>query len=79
MLPLRFLNVISHWKEPGFLEEMADHRLVQEMYKMNLGCHVISEIKKLLRSMQVMSEGLKSQYEEAKDGDNLNVNNNDCK
>lgn len=46
---------------------------------MNLGCHVMPEIKEVLRTMQVMSEGLKSQYEEAKDWDNSNVNNNNCK
>lgn len=58
---------------------MADSRSGQELYKTNPGCHVLPEIMELLRTMEVMSEGLKSQYEKAKEGDNLNVNNSNCK
>lgn len=49
------------------------------MYKINLVCLVMPEIMELLRIAEVMSERLKSQSEEAKDEDNLNINNNNCK
>lgn len=49
------------------------------MYKMNLVHCVTPEIKELLRTTEIMSERLKSQYEEAKDGDNLNINKNNRK
>lgn len=34
----------------------------------------MTEIKKLPRTTEIMLESLKSQYEEVKDADNLNVN-----
>ena len=46
---------------------------------MNLVHRVTPEIKELLRTTEIMSERLKSQYEEAKDGDNLNINKNNRK
>lgn len=44
------------------------------MYKMKLVQCVMTEIKELLRTTEIMLESLKSQYEEVKDADNLNIN-----
>lgn len=51
----------------------------QEMYKMNLVYRVMLDNKKLVRTTEVMSEEVRGQYEEAKDGKILNINNNNCK
>ena len=44
------------------------------MYKMKLVHCVMTEIKELLPTTEIMLERLNSQYEEVKDTDNLNIN-----
>lgn len=46
---------------------------------MNLVYRVMLDNKKLVRTTEVMSEEVRGQYEEAKDGKILNINNNNCK
>lgn len=62
--------------EPGPPEEKADSisRTGNVQDEPGTFCHSRNQ-----GITEVMPEGLKSQYEEAKDRDNLNINNTSCK